>query len=263
MRRFTLFAKGNVDVHDSLHSCRIGGKFLWNGINEVFRAAGRDVTVRVRHETMTRSDSLLRASGTIPQALADRNLRLGSYPLDSQFSRMVFESKADAIILSAQSDIASGMTAHRTDGYFFYPSEVGTWSADDRAWLKANFETLTRLSVSDSMANFVEIVGKIRERSDAPILIYNLSPIVGHEIIHCYLGLGETLSTRIRKFNLGLIEMAEETGVSIIDVDTIVARHGADALKIDAMHLTPEGYRLVAQEVAKVLDHVGLLDSRS
>jgi lysophospholipase L1-like esterase len=54
--------------------------------------------------------------------------------------------------------------------------------------------------------------------------------------------------------------LSEETGVSIVDVDTIVARHGADALKIDAMHLTPEGYKLVAREVVRVLDDLGLFE---
>jgi hypothetical protein len=56
-----------------------------------------------------------------------------------------------------------------------------------------------------------------------------------------------------------LTELSESTGISIIDVDTIVARHGADALKIDAMHLTPAGYELVAYEVVRVLDDLGLI----
>jgi lysophospholipase L1-like esterase len=39
-----------------------------------------------------------------------------------------------------------------------------------------------------------------------------------------------------------------------------LARHGAEALKIDPMHLTPQGYRLVAEEVVRVLDDLGVLD---
>jgi lysophospholipase L1-like esterase len=258
MKRVTLFAKGNLDVHDSLHSCRIGGELLWNGINEVLRATNRDVTARVRHETMTRSDALLHAEGTVPDAVRQRALQLGAYPVESQFSRAIFDSAADVFILSLLPDVASGIMRHKADGYFFYPSESSRWAAEDKDWLKAEFEALNPLSVSDSMANLAAVIGRIRERSDPAILIYNLSPIIAHETIHCYLGLGETLSTRIRKFNLGLTELSEETGVSIIDVDTIVARHGADPLKIDAMHLTPAGYKLVAYEVVRVLDDLGL-----
>lgn len=260
MKRLTIFAKGNVDIHDSLHSCRIGGELLWNGINDVLRTTHSAVTARVRHETMTRSDALLHSPGTVPEALEQKNLALGAYPAPSQFSRKIFESSADAIVLSVQSDVASGMMRHKTEGYFFYPSEAPSWPATGKTWLNAEFEPLKRLSVSDSMTNLAAIVDRIRTTSEAPILIYNLSPIIPLETIHCYLGISETLSTRIRRFNLGLAELSEQTGVSIVDVDSIVARHGADALKIDAMHLTPKGYELVAKEVVRILDDLGLLE---
>jgi hypothetical protein len=39
----------------------------------------------------------------------------------------------------------------------------------------------------------------------------------------------------------------------------IVARGGADRLKIDALHLTAEGCRLVAEEVLRILEDFGLL----
>jgi hypothetical protein len=260
VRRVTLFAKANVDVHDSLHSCRMGGELLWNGINEALRAANRAVTIRLRHETMTRSDALLRACDTVPAEINQRNPPLGAYPAQCQFSRAIFDTKADAIILSIQPDVASGMMRHKSHGYFFYPSEISNWPAADKAWLKTHFESLERLSVSDSVANLAAIVERIRKTRDVPIFIYNLSPIIPHETVHCYLGLGETLSTRIRRFNLGLVELSESSGISIVDVDTIVARHGADALKIDAMHLTPAGYRLVAQEVLRLLDEHGLFE---
>jgi hypothetical protein len=258
VKRLTLFAKGNVDVHDSLHSCRIASKILWNGINEVLRTSGLEVSARLRHETMTRSDALLAADGVVPEELAGRNLPLGSYPAASQFSRAIFDTQADAILLSIQPDVASGLLRHKTDGYLFYPAESSTWTAEDRAWLNSNFEPVSRLSVADSMANLAAVIDRIRETRDVPILIYNLSPIVPNETVHSYMGLGETLSTRIRGFNLGLAALSEEAGVSIVDVDTIMARHGADALKIDAMHLTPEGYELVAREVVRVLDDLGV-----
>jgi lysophospholipase L1-like esterase len=259
MKRLTLFAKGNVDLHDSLHSCRIGGKLLWNGINEVLRATKRETTVRLRHETMTRSDALLHAQGRVPEAVRQRNLPLGAYPADSQFSRAIFDSAADAFILSLQPDIASGMMRHKADGYLLYASESSHWAAEYKIWLKAEFELLNRLSVAESMANFTDLIRRIREKSASPILIYNVSPIIDIETVHCYLGLGETLSTRVRKFNLGLIELSEQTGVSIIDVDTILGRKGADSLKIDAMHLKPAGYELVAYEVVRVLEDLGLM----
>ena len=75
----------------------------------------------------------------------------------------------------------------------------------------------------------------------------------------CIRDRGEIYSTRIRHFNLGLTELSRRTGISIVDVDLIVARGGADRLKIDALHLTAEGCRLVAEEVVRILEDLGLL----
>jgi lysophospholipase L1-like esterase len=259
--RLTFFVKGNVDVRDSLHSCRLGGKLVWNGINDVLRVSHPGCIARMKHETWTRSDALLHSKGTVPEALGARRLPLGSHPAESQFSRALFETKADAIILSLQADAANGTLAkHRKEGFLFYPSEIEHWTVDDRQWLKSDFEQLGPLDVAESMANLTSVVEQIRERSEAPILIYNVSPITPGEAIHCHQGLGDLYSTRIRRFNLGLIELSEKTGISIIDVDSLLARNGADALKLDTVHLTPEGYRLVAGEVVRVLGDLGVLD---
>ena len=260
MRRMTFFVKGNVDVHDSLHSCRVGGNVVWNGINAVLRVDRPDVLVRIKHETWTRSDAVLALTGEIPEELRARNLPLGFYPLESQFGTRLFDAKADVYILSIQPDVATGLLCHRNSGYLFYPNEATKWPEDDRLWLRSAFQPLGHLSVKQSMSCLTSIIERIRSKSEAPILIYNLSPIVPGESIHCYKGMGETLSGRIRQFNLGLTGLSETTGISVIDVDSLLARHGADEFKLDAMHLTPKGYELVAREVARVLDDLGVWD---
>jgi hypothetical protein len=260
MRRLTFFTKGNSDVHDSLHSCRIGGKLVWNGINDVLRGSHPGCVVRLKHETWTRSDAVLRSDGIVPKELGDRQLPLGSYPAETQFSRALFETKADAIILSIQPDVTTSLMRHRKEGFLLYTSEIEQWSADDRHWLRTEFERTGSLELAESMTNMAAIIEKVREQSEAPILIYNLSPIVPGEAIRCHQGVGEIYSTRVRKFNLGLIELSEKTGISIIDVDSLLARKGADALKLDPLHLTPEGHQLVAEEVVRVLEDVGVFD---
>jgi hypothetical protein len=257
-QRLTLFAKGNVDVHDSLHSCRIAGEVRWNGINDVIR--GRvGAVVRLRHETWTRSDAVLEAQGIVPRELAERQLPLGSYPAASQFSTALFDSNADAVVMSILGDTATALMAHRHAGFLFYPTGVEKWSQSDRIWLKADFTRRDLLDVRESMENLTRIVERIRERTEVPILVYNVSAIVPGETAHCLQGLGEIYSTRCRRFNLGLAELSEQTGISIIDVDAIVARAGADNVKLDAMHLTADGYRLVAEEVVRVLGDLGVM----
>src|SRR5579864_5182985 len=82
--RVTIFAKGNLDVRDTLHGLRIGGKVLWNGINEIVRSRFPHTVVRLRHETATRSDALLAATGTDPGEVAARSLPLGPFPAASR-----------------------------------------------------------------------------------------------------------------------------------------------------------------------------------
>ena len=260
MKRLTFFVKGNVDVRDSLHFCRIAGEVVWNGINEVLRQRHIECSVRIKHETWTRSDALLECNGTVPLAFTGRDLPLGAYSLVSQFSNAIFTTTADAIVLSIQPDVTMSLMRHRRESFLFYPSDAETWLADDQVWLRSSYEKGGMLSVDAAMNNLTAVIARIRHHSEAPILIYNLSPVIPGEQIHCYQGLGETFSTRIRKFNLALAELSENNGISIIDVDTIVARHGADALKLDAVHLKPTGYRLLAEEVVRVLEDVGILN---
>jgi hypothetical protein len=75
VKRLTLFVKGNVDVRDSLHFCRIGGELVWNGINEVLR----EHRVKSKHETWTRSDALLECAGTVPEAFTSSLSGLAHY----------------------------------------------------------------------------------------------------------------------------------------------------------------------------------------
>ena len=258
MQRKVLFAKGNVDVHDSLHSCRVNGSIRWNGINELTRPK-MGMLIRLQHETWTRSDAIAEADGTIPPDLRERALPLGVYPLASQFSNAIFTNEADAIILSILGDTANRLYRNNEHGYKFYAANLEDWNSTDRMWLTSNFSHTKLLDVSQSIDALSQIVEQIHSRRDVPILIYNVSAIVPGENVYNYLGVDETYSTRCKRFNLALADLSRQTGISIVDVDTIIARAGADRLKVDAMHLTPEGYRLVAEEVARILVDLGVL----
>ncbi len=257
MSRLTLFAKGNLDIRDSLHSLRIGRSVVWNGVNEVVRIRFPGTLIRLRHELCTRSDALCEARGVVPASLAEHPLPLAPYGPEVQFSQALFEAGADAIILSILSDVAGNLLRHRAENYLLCPHNLDSWVAADRAWLKDAFVRVPLLDVEDSMHNFCKIVARIRHRSDVPILVYNVSSIIPGEWVHCHTGLEDLLSTRIRRFNLALIELSRQTGISIIDVDAICARAGARRLKIDAVHLNAEGCRLIAEEVVRVLEDLG------
>src|SRR5664279_3302972 len=225
--RLTIFAKANLDVRDSLHSFKIGGKVLWNGINELVRDRFPGTVVRLRHETVARSDALLEARGEVPAELLSRKLPLDPYPASAQFSQALFEADCDVVTLSIQPDVMTRFVRHKHDGYLLYPANYETWPATDKQWLRDEFAWLPLMDAETSMSNFEKIIARIRERSDAAILVYNLSAVVPGESVHCYEGLDEILSTRIRKFNVALAALSQRTGISVIDVDAVIARAGA------------------------------------
>jgi hypothetical protein len=256
--RLSIFAKGNLDVRDTLHALRVGGEIRWNGVNEVVRARHPSMVVRVRHETCTRSDMLAVADGAIPDELKSRPLPLGAHPLASQYSGALFDADADAYVLSLQPEVATQLVRHRRDGWLFMAGDPKAWPDDDLRWLHATFDRVGLIDVDASMHNLAAIVERVRARSAAPILVYNLSSVVPGDSVHCHEGLGETLATRIRRFNVALADLSARTGVSVVDVDAVVARAGADRLKLDAFHLTAEGCRRVAEEVVRILEDVGV-----
>lgn len=262
MKRLTLFAKGNLDLRDTLHSLWIDGEVRWNGINELLRERAAPLSIRVKHETCSRSDMLVAVDGAIPADLAAQGLPLGAHDLRAQFGMALFTERPDAYVLSLQPEIQIPLAVRRDGAYRFHAYDFESWTDGQRQWLRDNFELSRSIGIDEAMANFQAIIARLRAASDAPILVYNVSALVPGENIHCHAGMDELFSTRIRRFNLALVELSQQTGISIVDVDRIVATHGARTLKFDTTHLTPAGCRAVAEEVLRVLLDHGLYDGQ-
>ncbi len=259
MRRLKIFAKGNVDVFDTLQVCRMGGEVVWNGINQALRERGLDVVARVQHETSTGARGLLHPPAT-DGPLAAQSEALGAYPLAMQAGGALFATDADVIVLSVLADVAMRHFRDRETGacvFVHHPSQLDEAA---KAWLGRTHVATDPPSEAETFEGLTRIIARIRESSRAPILIYNLSPLAPGPITHCYAGLEDSLSTRIRRFNLMLVELSATTGVSIVDVDSVAAKAGADRVKLDVYHLNGEGARLVAEELVRVLQDEGLFD---
>jgi hypothetical protein len=259
LRRLTIFAKGNLDVHDTLHSLELNGTMRWNGLNEAMRERGGGPTIRVRHETSLGSAAALAATGETPEVFAGRVLPLDPYPLSAQYGRALFEAPADAYVLSIQPDLQISAARHRRGGFLFYPNDYPNWSSADREWLFREFEPAPLPRVDEAMDSMEKLIAQLRSRSEAPILIYNVSSLVPGEWVHSHVGLEDIASSRIKQFNLELIGLSQRTGISIVDIDRIVAERGARTMKIDTTHLTEEGCRAVAFEVLRILENLGCI----
>lgn len=259
LSRLNIFAKGNLDVHDTLHSLELNGSVVWNGINQAIRERGGGPTVRVRHETSLGSAAILQARGEIPSVFDGRVLPLDPYPLSTQFGRTLFEVSADVFVLSIQADLQVATARHRQQGFLFNPNDISRWSEEDREWLFREFEPVPIASADEGIKALEAVIMQLRSRTEAPILVYNVSSVVPGEMVHSHAGLEDIASTRIKRFNLALVELSQRTGISIVDVDRIVAERGTKAMKLDTTHLTAEGCSAVAREVLRILEALGCI----
>lgn len=259
MPRLNVIAKGNGDVRAVLHALHEGGAVAWNGLNAALHPRHPGWTARVRHETFTRSDALLAATGATPQSLAARALPLGPFPAEAQFETRLFAEPFDVAVLSIQPDVMNPLVRSQADGHLFYPYGDRAWPEADRLWLAETYRPEPPLDAPQAMAHLARLVERIQAAGTRHVLVFNLSPVIPWERIHCYQGLGETLSQRIRRFNLALTDLSAAAGVSIVDVESVLARAGAERLKVDAVTLTAEGCRLVCEEVVRILEDLGCI----
>lgn len=262
-RVLRIFAKGNVDVRDSLLWSRVNGVLEWNGINEVLRTAHPGVVARIRHETCTRLDLIPlpgETPGGPPEEVA-RRLPSGAHPIARQHRTALFDGPSDVVVLSIQSAATNALVRHRRDGWLLLPDDLESWDPESRDWLARECEFAGLVPIETALARLEQLILAIEERLGAQVLVYNLSPVTPGERMHCWLGAEDALGLRVRRFNLELAALSARLGFSIVDVERIAACAGADRLKVDVMHLTAEGWRLLAEEVVRILEERGCLDA--
>lgn len=259
MKRINIFAKANIDVRDTLLFCREGGVLHWNGINDLLRDACPGHVARVRHETCARFDAILRGTG-IPEELTSRLPPLQHYSLASQFESKIFDGKSDVVVLSLQADVTNTLLRHRTEGYLLYPEGAAEWPMDAKRWVREHFEPSPAPSPSESMTNLEALVTRLRATATPPkIVVFNLSFVVPGEDIRNFALAESSVSSRIRAYNLALCDLSAKLDLPVVDVDAVVARHGANGLKYDAFHLTPAAHPIIARQFVAVLADLGLL----
>jgi hypothetical protein len=260
MKRLNLFVKGNVDVHDALIYSRVNGRIQWNGLNTLLGDLHPNHVVRAHHEPAARWDHAGIEGQAIPEELTRRQLNLGTFTLTAQYQSAMFERPWDVVVLSIQSEVMNPLSRHRRDGYSFMAAGSHNWAPDDQRWLADEFSS-SLVTPEASMQHLTALVKTLQSRSRASVLVFNMSSAIPGEQVVSHRGLEDALATRIRAFNLALVETSAKLDFSIVDVDHLVARAGADRLKLDANHYMRDGYRLMAAEVARLMEARGVFDN--
>jgi hypothetical protein len=241
----------------------VNGEVEWNGLNQALREAGVSAVARVRHETAVGFD-FIPLPGSAPVELPAGTAELfgaeSAYPVERQHRSALFDGPSDLVVLSLQPEVMNTRLMHRASGVSLLSEDVRGWDAARRQQLEAAWRKSGAIPLAQSMAALERLLDAIALELQAPVLIYNLCPILPGEKAHSYLGAADALALRIRRFNLALAELSTRRDFSIVDVERISAGAGAESLKVDQLHFTAAGWRLIAEEVLRIAGERGLLD---
>lgn len=175
----------------------------------------------------------------------------------------LFGDEIDVVLLSAKPDVVQAPWRHRESGYLVNPPPgwEEAWTPSGQAWLREQFEPTEPSRVERSKDAMLSLIRAVKQRSGAHVIVYNCSPIDPTDRVHNYHGLDDTLSVRVHRFNLALMQLSVLEGISIIDVERVVAEIG-QAHVPSALRYSADAYQAICREVLRVLQDIGFFEAR-
>lgn len=254
-----VFIKGNRDLEDSLLAADEGLAAL---VREKYHGAFRIETV---HEPCAPSGLLLQQLEGVapPEELSEQRLGRDGF-VTAQFESRLFEQPADVVVLSLEPEVRHAPWRHRQQGYLFCPPPgwEEQWSPGQREWLQERFTRQGLIPVSQFRENFVRLIRAVKQRLKAHVVVYNCSTVDPQDQTHSYRGVGQTLALRVHEFNRALMEVSVLEGISIVDVDRLVAELGANRHLTEALSYSAEAHRTFCREFLRVLEEIGFFEKR-
>ncbi|HWT82202.1 MAG TPA: hypothetical protein VN648_25745 [Candidatus Methylomirabilis sp.] len=262
-----IFLKGNEDLTGSLLSREEGGRALDRSLRDLIAEKyGGSVKVEVFHEACGRSELLLQQLDGMSPPKDWRAIGLGDAAngVMAECESRVFEESMDVLVLSLQPEITHSLWRHRQSGYLIYPhpSWERQWPPAWHQWFREQFSPVGLLQVDQFTDNYLRLIRAIKARLDVHILVYNCSSFDPNDRTHNYYGHDDTLALRIHKFNLALMKLSALEGISIIDVDRLLAELGAERHTLGALRYSPAAHQVICREFLRVLEDIGFFESR-
>ncbi|HEY3732110.1 MAG TPA: hypothetical protein VGL28_12700 [Steroidobacteraceae bacterium] len=185
-------------------------------------------------------------------------------PLSERYDLLTREGLAsqvavDAVVLSVSAE-PKIILRHRRLGYraYWHRFRVDTTGQAIRNWLNVSFEPLSR-TIDDVQTDLKDLCKLLAERGVNHVLIMNALSSSGSESIFTYAAFSQALgdqlpSVRAKELNLMLHDLADDTDIAIVDVDSIAAGLGAAAHLPDGVHQSGPMQDEVREEILHILE---------
>lgn len=254
----SVFLKGNEDLADMLLAVGEGGQKLAKGLRQRVKEAyeGR-FDIEFFREPSGPAELLL-ASGS-PSA---RERQAGPEDLDPP--TRLFEQAADVVVFSLEPEITHSLWVDRKTGrrVSVPPEREREWSAGQRQSFSEDYEPQGLIPVERFQQEFARLVAEIKERLAAHIIVFNCFTYDPDDRTRGYSGVQDTPALRALKLNLALIDISTDAGISIVDVDRVMAELGGASHVSKAFRYSPQACELIRDEFFRVLQDIGFFERR-
>ncbi|AVH63798.1 class I SAM-dependent methyltransferase [Nostoc sp. 'Peltigera membranacea cyanobiont' N6] len=268
-----ILVKGDRDAIDSLLPITQGAKKLDKSLQDLINEkSDRAFQIEIICEPGGRSDLWLQQLAEIPSLNEWHAFeQLGSFPskqletlLTEQSPTSLLAADIDIIVFSTQAEITKNLWQHSQTGYLINILE--DWeqqlSEAEKQEFQQHFSPTGLLSVEQSQANFSQLIQLLKEKTGAYIICYNCCDFDPSDRTTNYHNIGETLRLRIQKLNLALLKLSMQEGISLIDVESLLAELGAAQHVTRGLDYSPEAYQVICQEFLRVITDVGFFENR-
>ena len=126
---------------------------------------------------------------------------------------------------------------------------------------------LASQSAADAMVvvrdDLVSVIDLVKSEVGAHVFVANLSTLDPRNPVFNYHGLKEEpFSLRAHRLNRMLADVSRERGISVIDVDRVIAEKGGDETVEGPARYNESGLIWIAMEIFRVVEDYGFLDER-
>lgn len=112
-------------------------------------------------------------------------------------------------------------------------------------------------------SDLIEVVHLIKERLGSHIIVLNASSVDPAGKVASYSGLEhEPSELRAHRYNLAVMHVSFQEGISVVDVDRLIAELGAQQAVSRFLEYAPEAATSVCNELVRVIGDYGFLDNR-
>lgn len=127
--------------------------------------------------------------------------------------------------------------------------------ASARAWGNGLAETFE--------SNMLEVIRLVKRDLDSRVIMLSASSVVPNEAVSNYRGLDEqTRALETHRLNLATMHLSREEGISIVDVDRIMAELGGSEHVLGYLDYSPHACEAIASEFVRVIADYGFFDNR-